>query len=1183
MSRAGSGGRDGLPSVAGSARAAMVSTTAVAAPAEARGVTGAAVVSRRPPGVTSAMRRSWGWCGVGPAVATVLLWAGLAGASAGSVAEPAVVYLSDLAREQALTCRQGWGRLGLDTAAVPPDGRQATPIRIGEKTYAKGLGHHASGEITVPIKPHYVRFCAEVGVQWQGGRRASTVLQVWVDGTKRFDSGVRNDSDPALPVDVAVAGARELRLVASDNGDGIGCDMATWAEARFLQDPSVPSFAPAAFLVGGKEIPRSDSAAGFSVALAGAGPQAAFLEPERAVIVCVGPTEEAALRVPLEYGKALTLRASVCRVQGGQAEVALTCGSARTAATLADAAPARLELAVPALPARAAIALVTRAGDAESAVRWQELTITREDGSTWRVPLLPAAKAAGSPAMVSALRPALEQQLIEWDWRLQDGIGTPRQPATWQTAVSRTLERGLRQADLLRRQGREVAPRVAQAEALQAEQTRLSASKGTETATWEDLWRRTHRWRRDLLLGGAWNDAGPIAFVKQVPSVFSHQLTQYYGACALPGGGLCVLDRPGQSLACRVLAPGALPVGSYQHLDVSADGQRLLFAYCHAETVPKDRAAHPERVYHLFEMGVADSAPRQLTAGPYDDFCPRYLPDGRLIFLSTRRGGFHRCGRGPCPVYTLALAEADGSHPHPISFHETNEWDPAVMADGRVVYTRWDYVDRSAVYYQQLWSVRPDGSDVRVLFGNNTYNPVGIWEARPIPGSRCLMATAAAHHAMTAGSIIRLDPTVGVDGAEPITRLTPDALFPESEAPVAPTGWHGALGVPKPPPVPEEQQRWPGHCYRSPYPLSETLFLAAYSYEALIGEPAANRANMFGLYLVDAFGNKELLHRDPNISSLWPMLLRARPVAPRLPSLADTPAGTTEPAPAEGQAATGGREGLFMLANAYAANPPLPTEVRLQRLRILQVLPKSTPHANQPPVGAANASPGKQVLGTVPVEADGSAFFRAPAGVALAFQVLDERGQAVQTMRSVTYLQPGETTGCIGCHEPRLQAPPSRTKPLAMARPASAIEPGPDGSNPLSYPLLVQPVLDQHCSRCHAGAKPKGEVALTAEPEGPYTKSYNALVKRVPFSAWGNSSFYPNNAEPLTRPDLFGARASPLMKKLLAGHQGVKLAEADVARLATWMDANALFYGTFSPADQARQRTGEHIAGPDIQ
>jgi cytochrome c553 len=1098
-------------------------------------------------------------------------------AASGLVAEPsATLYLSDLARATPLVSRQAWGALGLDTAAAPADGRAATPIRIGEKTYAKGLGHHAGGEIVVPVSPAYVRFVAEVGVQWQGGKRGSVVMQVWVDGVKQFDSGVRSDSDATVPVEVSIAGARELRLVATDNGDGIGCDMATWAEARVLLDGKVPSFGPVTVEVGGLAATLSASSSGFAVATAGSGPQIAFLAPASAAIVAVAANEAARLAVPVNYGKPLQVRVVARLLDGAGAEVVLQCGETQSAKTLSGPEPTTLEMTVPAAPPGTLIALSTKGGAGDATVRWDSLSGRGEDGTAWRLPLQPVAPATAVPAMLPALRPGLEKQLLEWDWRLQDGIGTPRQPSTWQAATARVLERGLRQVEHLRRQSREVSPWAAQGEELRAEHGRLSALAETAESAWEDLWRRTHQWRRDLLLRGAWGDVGPLVFVKQVPSMFSHQLTQYYGSCARPGGGLCVLDAPGQSLNARVLAPEALPPGSFQHVDVSADGKRLLFAYCEAGTAPKDRESNLDRFYRLYEMGADGSGLRQLTAGAFDDFRPRYLPDGRILFLSTRRGGFHRCGRGPCAVYTLALAEADGSNPRPISFHETNEWDPVVTNDGRIVYTRWDYVDRSAVYYQQLWSVRPDGSDVRIFYGNNTYNPVGVWEAQPIPGSRLLMATAAAHHAMTAGSIIRLDPSVGVDGPDPITRLTPDVLFPESEVPVAPTGWRGSLGVTTPPALPEEQARWPGHCYRSPYPLSETLFLAAYSFEALIGEPSMNPANMFGLYLADAFGNRELLHRDLNVSSQWPVLLRARPEQARLPSLAEARAGMPEPSPA------GEREGIFMVADAYEAYPALP-EVRLRRLRVLQVLPKSTWHANSPPLGLANASPGKQVLGTVPIEADGSACFRAPAGVALAFQVLDEQGQAVQTMRSVTYLQPGEATGCVGCHEPRLQAPAPRANILAMGRPPAVIEPGPAGSNPLSFPLLVQPVLDRQCVRCHSGDKPKGDVVLTPEPEGPYTRAYMALAKRVPYSAWGSNAFYPNNAEPLAGPDHFGARASPLMKKLLAGHSEVKLTAEDVACLVTWMDANALFYGTFNPADQARQRKGELIAGPDLQ
>jgi len=457
---------------------------------------------------------------------------------------------------------------------------------------------------------------------------------------------------------------------------------------------------------------------------------------------------------------------------------------------------------------------------------------------------------------------------------------------------------------------------------------------------------------------------------------------------------------------------------------------------------------------------------------------------------------------------------------------------------------------------------------VRIFYGNNTFNPVGVWEARAIPGSRRVMATAGAHHAMTAGSIILLDINRGINGMDPITRLTPDALFPESEAPVRlAAGRSGrwstkALGKT---PVPPEAKRWPGHCYRSAYPLSEEFFLAAYSFDSLIGEPHRNPVNMFGLYLVDRFGNKELLYRDLNIASLWPVPLAPRPRPEKVPSVVDR-------APKKG--------GTFFMQNVYRSWPALPKE-KITHLRIVQVLPKTTPHMDQPPVGSARAAPGKQVLGTVPVEPDGSAHFRAPSGVALAFQALDSQGRAIQIMRSITYLQPGEAVSCIGCHEYRTMAPPTGRRPMASMRKASAIAPGPDGSNPLSYPILVQPVLDKHCIRCHNPKKPEGKTVLTGEPKGRYTASYNALVSRVSYSSWLRGG---NIEGRTTTPGFYGARGSvALMKTFSKNHHRVKLTAEELNRVVTWIDANALFYGTFDPKDQARQQRGQRIKGPALE
>jgi len=885
----------------------------------------------------------------------------------------------------------------------------------------------------------------------------------------------------------------------------------------------------------------------------------------------------------------------------------------------------------------------TPAGDKAGAIRWQDLRLVTgsEDSGAGRpgadqtkahctsIPIWtepPDPNRFPLPEL-PPLQTAIQEAMIEWDWRMQDGLGTPLCPSTLAEAIQRCLDRGDRLVADLQAAGLFPPELAAPWAALRPRYDKLRHSGQVEGPEGEALWQEAHRLRRQIALANPLFPRGPIVFVKQPHSLFSHQLTQYPGNCARPGGGVFVLEKPGQSMQCRSLTAGKLPTGSYQFADVSYDGRRILFSYCQVDRPPPTREAHMDKYFHLYEIQVDGSWLRQLTDGSYDDFAGRYLPDGRIVFVSTRRGGFHRCGQGPCAVYTLALCEADGANPRIISYHETHEWDPAVLNDGRIIYTRWDYVDRNAIFYQQLWTVRQDGTDVRIFYGNNTFNPVGIWEAQPVPGSHRVMATASAHHAMSAGSIILLDVRRGVDGLAPIERLTPDALFPESEIPVIRGDgrpiWHNPVGVSSPPPSMVDHQRWPGHCYKSPWPISETYFLAAYSFDRLIGEPSACQPNMFGLYWMDRFGNKELLYRDLNISSLWPVPLQPRPRPPTLPSQAV--AGNTSSsgqlrlsasqarddggasahrasvslsaAPSESKA-TGSdsaelahlaaqREGIFFLQDVYRSWPTLPAGVKITRLRVVQVLPKSTWHINQPTVGLPNASPGRQVLGTTPVEPDGSALFRAPAGLPLAFQALDEMGQAVQTMRSVTYLQPGEVVSCIGCHERRHDAPtagPARV-PLALRRAPSPITPGPDGSKPFSYPLLVQPVLDKHCVRCHNPEKKDGGIALTGQPDGRYTVSYNVLAPRVPYSAWGGKpgDFRQVNSEPMTQPDFFGARASTLTQLLRKGHYDVRLSPEDWERLITWMDTNALFYGTFDPADQARQQRGERIPGPALQ
>ena len=288
------------------------------------------------------------------------------------------------------------------------------------------------------------------------------------------------------------------------------------------------------------------------------------------------------------------------------------------------------------------------------------------------------------------------------------------------------------------------------------------------------------------------------------------------------------------------------------------------------------------------------------------------------------------------------------------------------------------------------------------FYGNNTLNPVGVWEGRPVPNSDLVMATAAAHHAMTAGSIILLDVSKGIDGLDPISRLTSDVLFPESEFPVQ--HWHAPAGVVR----------------AAAGPGGGTALAGA-----LLSHPlsAVGRLLPGGLQLRRA-GRRTECQQGQHVRHLPGGSVRepgaAVPRCQHRQSLAHAAAaacaaaraaaGTLDPS----TAANG--EGTFFVQNVYDSWPHLPSgeENRVTHLRIVQVLLKTTPNANSPRVGFANASPGKQVLGTVPVEPDGSAYFRAPARIPLAFQALDRHGMAVQTMRSLTYLQPGRAHQLCG-------------------------------------------------------------------------------------------------------------------------------------------------------------------------
>jgi hypothetical protein len=648
-----------------------------------------------------------------------------------------------------------------------------------------------------------------------------------------------------------------------------------------------------------------------------------------------------------------------------------------------------------------------------------------------------------------------------------------------------------------------------------------------------------------------------LLFIKRhdAAGVF-HMCDQYYGCNAVPGGGLYILENPlgpepklTNVLADSVVQNGRLKGqklegGSFLSPELSFDGKTILFAYSEAKAWEKYRGKEayewtPECVYHIFKCNVDGSNLQQLTHGAWDDFDPCFLPNGRIVFVSLRRGGYLRCGRH-CPVYTLHSMNDDGSDIICISFHETHEWQPSVNNDGMLVYTRWDYVDRDTNIAHHLWTCYPDGRDPRTFHGNyperRESRPWMEMNIRAVPDSQKYVAATGAHHGHAFGSLVLIDPHIEDDLAmSQLERITPEVPFPEAEG------------------RPIDRYM----VYGTPWPLSEDDFLCAYDFQA----------KNHGIYWIDRFGNKELIYRDPEIASIDAMPLQPRTQPPVIPDQTTQTAAALAAAGGEVSPAT------VSLLNVYDSDFEWPADTRITALRVVQVLPKTTPPPNKPRIGVANQTNARAVLGTVPVETDGSAYFQVPAGKEVYFQALDESGMAVQSMRSGTYLHPGEQLMCQGCHERKHRAPLRMDRtPLALLGPPSRIQAEVDGSNPFNFVRLVQPVLDRHCVECHQKEKAI-DLSSTVEGSHGWTRSYQNLAEKYGFYFHvGNGSINMGvHGGSRTIAGQFGARASKLWDFLDKKHYGVQLSDEERRRITLWLDSNSEFYGSYENTEaQAR-------------
>lgn len=529
--------------------------------------------------------------------------------------------------------------------------------------------------------------------------------------------------------------------------------------------------------------------------------------------------------------------------------------------------------------------------------------------------------------------------------------------------------------------------------------------------------------------------------------------------------------------------------------------------------------------WQIWEVGADGNGLRQVTLGEepdVDNYDPCYLPNDQIIFGSTRCFQGIPCVGGANTVANLCRMDADGNNTRMLGFDQDHNWCPTMLNDGQVMYTRWEYSDTPHYFTRIVFHMNPDGTGQMEHYKSNSYWPNSIFYARPIPNDPAkFVAIVSGHHGVPRmGELIVFDPAKGRHEADGVVQRIP--------------GW----GKKVEPTIADQlvEGSWPRFLH--PYPLSDKYFLV--SCKMTPDSPWA-------LYLADVFDNLTLIKELPGYALFEPLPLRK----------------TVRPPVVQDKVKPDRQDGLVYLSNIYAGkglkDVPHGTVKNLRLYAVHYCYPQMGGHIN---VGVEGPWDVHQILGTVPVEEDGSAFFRVPANTPVAVQPLNEQGEALQLMRTWFTAMPGETLSCIGCHEKQNMTPPAVAN-YAARRAPSDITPWHGPARGFSFKRDVQPVLDQRCVGCHNGAdRPDGTKLIDFSRKdqngwGNFTPSYLALHPYVRRPG-------PESDYHLQTPLEFGACTSELIQMLEKGHHGVQLSAEDFDRLYTWIDLNVPDHGTWT-------------------
>ncbi|MDR1887150.1 MAG: hypothetical protein LBQ70_04465 [Prevotellaceae bacterium] len=692
-----------------------------------------------------------------------------------------------------------------------------------------------------------------------------------------------------------------------------------------------------------------------------------------------------------------------------------------------------------------------------------------------------------------------------------------------------------------------------------------------------------------------WNkllDSGieKIIFVKRFTYNSNHYYTEFINSDWMPGGNLCVLSlRTGE---VTELVP-SLTGGVFGAYDISFDAKRIVFAY----------KAAADTGYRLYEVNTDGSGLRQLTFSPdneaeiiakykvggyqhgTEDLDPCYLPDGGIVFISTRCHYGILCDAPDIFTTTvLYRIDRDGGNMKKLTNSSVSENTPCMMPDGRIMYTRWEYVDKGAVAVKCLWAMNPDGSNSSEIYGNDITFPTTMIMARPVPGSPNEYVFTGTPHCPQncVGTIIRINTAKDIRTREPMTYITPQTDIRDEAGFV----FRDAA----------DSSRWirdyegRGPLFRESYPLSRSDFLVSHKPAGAKWHAPAS----YGLYLLHEGGAVESVYSANDISCFRPAPLLPRETPPVIVSVSNSELAERNLAEC-------------IVTDVYRGMTGV-EKGSIKYLRILEQVPRpwdarcfyqpnytQDEYDQQHVVITKDTHLGLKIRhGLATVESDGSARFLVPAERNIFLQALDADFMAVQTERTYVNYMPGEVRSCTGCHEPASQAPRiTATAPLAMRRNAEKLfaQPGDSvAAGTFSYARDVQPVWDRHCVSCHNSPDSPGKLNLSGKETRLFNESYESLVPERRKFRYDRGVLGPVIGEnhPKTGnihylpPRSLGSHTSILAAMLAPDavnldnpadreraehladiHSAVRLTPEELLRVTGWIDTNCQYYGSY--------------------